>query len=289
MDRRRFIAESTYGLAAALALTPAAANQSGRPVVIDAHAHFGYLGIYGQREVSIEEALAAADAAGIDKLCVSSIESIDFDMRGGNAAVYQLMKRYPDRIIGFATVSSSHFGKKGLEEIQRAVEVYGMKGVGELETGPHDPIDTPDWIAILEKAADLKVPVLAHAAPIPCVSAARRVPEATILMAHLGSGLGIGMDDWIQGIELAKTSSNVYVETCTSITSYGQIEMAVRELGPERVIFGTDIPLLDPGVQKAKVTGSDVSEEDKQLILGQNMARILGMSPMVNAASHRAR
>jgi predicted TIM-barrel fold metal-dependent hydrolase len=273
MNRRQFINDCAWGLAATSA---AASVVPRRAIVIDAHAHFGYLGM--GREASFEEALEAADEAGIDKLCVSSLEAIAIDMEAGNKALYQLMKRYPDRVIGFAALPSSRFGEKGLDEIQRAIEVYGMKGVGELVTYTYNPLDTPDWILVLEKAASLRVPVLAHATPAACVEAARRVPEATVLMAHLGTGLGLTVDEWIQGIELAKTARNVYVETCTSITSYGQIEMAVKELGAERVVFGTDLPLLDPSVQKAKITGSDLSKGEKEMIFGRNMARILGIS-----------
>lgn len=280
MNRREFVSACALGLAATVAPAAAADDPVRRPVVIDAHAHFGFLGF--EREVSFEESLAAADEAGIDKLCLSSLEAGAIDMERGNKALYELMKRYPDRVIGFATVPSSHFGKKGLDEIQRAIEVYGMKGVGELETCTYDPLDTPDWIAILEKAATLKVPVLAHATPLACVRAAQKVPEATILMAHLGTGLGLASDEWIQGIELAKTAKNVYLETCTSITCYGQIEFAVKTVGPERVVFGTDLNLLDPGVQKAKITGSDISAKEKELVLGRNMARILGISPFTD-------
>src|SRR5258707_7159549 len=123
MNRRQFISKGVGQLGAAFVSTAAAEYaQSTRPIVIDAHAHSGYLGVYGQREVKFEEALQAADEAGIDKLCVSSIEALTFEMREGNAAVYQLMKRYPGRVVGFASLPSPHFGKKGLGEIQRAVE-----------------------------------------------------------------------------------------------------------------------------------------------------------------------
>jgi uncharacterized protein len=275
MYRRQFISGVAGVSVGVSSLT--AGLQRYRPVVIDAHAHFGYLGLFGQRDVAFEEALEAADEAGIDKLCVSSIESTELDMEGGNRALYQLMKRYPERVIGFATLTSPHFGTKGLDEIRHSVESYGMRGIGELITHTYDPLDIPAWIAVLELAAALKIPVLAHAPPVPCVSAARRVPEATILLAHIGTGLGLSVDEWLQAIGLAKTSPNVYVETCTSITSYGQIELAVKELGPERVVFGTDLPLLDPSVQKAKVTGADIAASALPLILGQNMARILGI------------
>lgn len=287
MNRRKFLAGSVGSVATtaqmALGSSPpkghtASSDPSKRPIVIDAHAHFGYMGMFGQGDISFEDTLSAADEAGIDKLCVSSIEAIELDMEDGNKAIHQLMKQYPDRVIGFATIPSPYFGKRGLEEIQRAVEVYGMKGVGELETTASYPIDLPPWIAVLEKAADLKVPVLVHGSPASCARAAERVPEVTIVLAHLGTGWGVAVGEWMDAIEMAKTHLNVYLETCTSITSYGQIEVAVRELGPERIIFGTDSPLLDPSVMKAKIDGADIPPEARRDILGPNMARLLHIS-----------
>ena len=287
MNRRKFLAGSVGGVVATTQMALCSSDpkgntgsnkESGRPIVIDAHAHFGYMGTFGQRDISIEETLAAADEAGIDKICISSIEAIVLEVEKGNKAVYEVMKQYPDRIIGFATIPSPYFGKRGLEEIQRAVEVYGMKGIGEVETTRDYPIDIPQWIAVLEKSVDLKVPVLVHSSPGPCARAAERVPEATILLAHIGTGWGVTVAEWIDAIEMAKTHANVYLETCTSITACGTIEMAVEELGPERIVFGTDSPLLDPSVMKAKITGADISAEARLNVLGQNMARLLRIS-----------
>jgi len=290
MNRRKFLAGSAASLAATaqwpirssgLTRNTGGDDRPRHPIVIDAHAHFGYMGSDGQRDISFEDTLAAADEAGIDKLCVSSVEAIEFDMEKGNKQIYQLMKQYPNRVIGFAGVPTPYFGKKGVEEVQRAVEVYGMKGLGELVTTPGYPIDIPQWIAILEKAATLKVPALVHASPGPCGRAAERVPEVTILLAHMGTGLGLEVGEWLDAIEMAKTHPNVYLETCTSITDYGQIEMAVNELGADRIVFGTDTPLLDPAVQKAKITGAEISAEARQLILGSTMARLLNISVVV--------
>jgi uncharacterized protein len=280
MKRRRFLTNCSGALAVALhtasAGEAAASEQTGQSIVVDAHAHCGYMGMFGQqRDVSVEEILAAADQAGIDKLCLSSIEALTFEMEGGNKEVHRLMKRYPDRIIGFATVPAPYFGQKGLDELQRAVEVFGMKGIGELETSAAYPIDIPPWIAVLKKAAALKVPVLVHSSPGACARAAELVPDVTILLAHLGTGLGLTLGEWIDTIEMAKSHPNVYLETCTSITSYGQVERAVQVLGSERIVFGTDSPLLDPAVMKAKITSADIPAQAKQNILGNNMARLL--------------
>lgn len=279
MNRRGFLTGCLGGLASGWVSRRIAAEPSSRPIVVDAHVHAGYMGMWGQREISFEETLTAADAAGIDKLCVSSTLSLTLDMKEGNHAVYELMQRYPDRVIGFAALPSPYFGQQGLDEIKRAVEYYGMKGIGELVTRPTYPADLPGWTALLETAADLHVPVLLHPVAGPCARVAEAVPEATILLAHMGAGNGIAPNEWSDAIEMAKLHPNVYLETAQSDTSYGQMELAVQELGPERIVFGTDSPLLDPAVQKAKITGSDINSKAKDLILGPNLARILDISP----------
>ena len=57
----------------------------------------------------------------------------------------------------------------------------------------------------------------------------------------------------------------------------GMIEYAVDHLGPEKILFGTDMPALDPWVQRAKVEGAEITEEAKRLIMGGNVERLLGL------------
>ena len=57
--------------------------------------------------------------------------------------------------------------------------------------------------------------------------------------------------------------------------------MAVRELGPRRIIYGSDVPGRSFASQLAKVMGADVSDEDRRLILGENLRRLL--TPILDA------
>jgi uncharacterized protein len=56
----------------------------------------------------------------------------------------------------------------------------------------------------------------------------------------------------------------------------GITEMAVRELGAERVLYGTDAPGRSFGSQLAKVHGANIPEEAKRLIFAGNLKRLLG-------------
>jgi len=51
--------------------------------------------------------------------------------------------------------------------------------------------------------------------------------------------------------------------------------LTVRELGAHRVVFGSDAPGREFAPQLAKVYGADISEEERKLILGENMLKIL--------------
>lgn len=243
--------------------------------IIDAHSHVGALSPMGVPDVSFDRFLAAADECGISKMCISSIGSTMFDADEGNRLTHSLALKYPDRLIPFASIPYAQLGQKGLDALERAVESWGFRGVGEIMTDHSDPLDHPYWIAVLKKAAQYKIPVLAHADPGPCARAAQEVPEATILLAHMGTGLGQFQAEWIDAILMAKSHPNVYLEICTSILADGMIEDAVREIGAERVIFGTDSPLLDPAVQLAKITSAEISDSDKARILGANMRQLL--------------
>ena len=53
------------------------------------------------------------------------------------------------------------------------------------------------------------------------------------------------------------------------------VEMAVRELGAERIVYGSDVGGRSFASQLAKVLGADVSPRVKQMILGENLHRLL--------------
>jgi len=65
------------------------------------------------------------------------------------------------------------------------------------------------------------------------------------------------------------------VETSGFDPTAGFIEMAVRELGAERIIFGSHLPSRSLGTELCKVTAANISEADKRLILGTNFRQLL--------------
>ena len=249
-------------------------------MIIDSHVHVGRVPGFG---AEIDDLIAIADRAGIDRIFCTHLTATHYDMFEGNRLLAADMRRYPNRVLGYASITSARYGGAVVDEIVRCVEVYGMRGLKMLHRtgglGSATLITTiaePAMYPIVAKAAELRLPILAHASPNECEALSREIPEAVIVMAHSG-GHPTAHGDWHRAIEAAGNYPNLYLDTASSMLDMGYIEAAVTAVGAEQVIFGTDTPLLDPFAGLAKVTTSDLTDEDKELILGGNMARLLGL------------
>jgi len=138
-------------------------------------------------------------------------------------------------------------------------------------------LNEPAMLPILAKAAELGMLVLAHSTPEECAGLLDKVPDAKIIMAHTG-GCPTALGDWFRAIEIARHYPNLYLDTASSQIDSGYIEAAVAGVGADHVVFGTDMPLLDPFFGLAKITGANLLDEEKELILGKNILNLLGMN-----------
>ena len=230
-----------------------------------------------------DKIIDAADKLGIDKLCcsipITSGMPSHEEAQACNDDVLEAMNRYPDRILGYCFVNPVH-QKESLEEIERCILEHGMMGIKLYNQFKcSDPIVYP----VVGKAIELSVPILEHAGYVtdpeqaakqPNLSNARdfaalaaEYPEAILIEAHLGGG-----GDWEWTIKALRHSPSVYLDTSGSVIDEGMIEMAVRELGAERLLFGTDMT-MEGGV--GKILSADITEEQREMIFWKNMTGIL--------------
>ncbi len=244
-------------------------------MIIDAHVHIGKSARL-QISVDGEFLVRVADELGIDKICCTDLTALFYDMHEGNRLLYEEMQRYPDRIIGYATLHSTRFGSEALENLTRCHEVYGMRGL-KIYSTPEASIAEPWTIPILEKCVEFDMPVLAHTTPAECEYLMTRVPECKFMMAHSG-GQPFASGDWNRAIMMAQRFENLYLETASSTLDAGFVEKAVAVLGPGRIIFGTDTPLLDPYAQRTKIAETRISREARDLITGGNIQRLMGIA-----------
>lgn len=226
-----------------------------------------------------EDIIKTIDANGIDMAAISQLTK---DYRDDVRQVATAVRDYPNRIIGFAHIDPhSH---DACAEIDKAVEDLGMKGI-KLHPGLdgfaiHDEIVYP----VMERAQDLKVPVLTHAGwsgigggciyaqPLDVLYLAELYPKVCVIMAHLGQPDNY----WPSAIKAAKKADNIILDVSTFCIPH-VIEKAVRDVGAERVIFGSDFPWTFQSLELQKIRLLKITENEKAMILGQNALRILRM------------
>lgn len=244
-------------------------------MIVDAHVHIGKS---ARLQINADGAMLVriANALNIDKICCTDLTALFYDMHEGNRLLYDEMRRFPDRIIGYASLHSTRFGKEALEEIDRCYKEYGMKGL-KIYSTPEMSIAEPAMIPIMEKCVEHGMPILSHTTPAECEYLMVAVPECKLMMAHAG-GQPYAKGDWNRAIMAAQRFPNLYLETASSTIDAPFLEAAVAALGPEKIIFGTDTPLLDPHVQKAKIASSGLSSEALALIMGGNILRLMGLA-----------
>lgn len=244
-------------------------------MIVDAHVHIGKS---ARLQISVDAGMLVeiADEMGFDKICCTDLTALFYDMHEGNRLLHEEMRRYPDRIIGYASLHSTRFGDEALEEIDRCRQEYGMSGL-KIYSTPEMSIAEPAMIPILEKCVDYGMPILSHTTPAECEYLMAAVPECKLMMAHAG-GQPYAKGDWNRAIMAARKFPNLYLETASSTIDTGFLEAAVAALGPEKIIFGTDTPLLDPYTQLAKIAESKISDEARALIMGGNILRLMGLA-----------
>ncbi len=247
-------------------------------LIIDAHAHINHddakgVGFMHQPNSDAAGMHERARLIGIRKICISSWLGIWSDYEEGNKIVAEAMKRYPGFYHGYATLQPQYITdwEKELEQVYR---VMGMEGIKPYHPRTDIPYNDKLWAPWFRYGDRMHAYALMHPSPdfTPEINdLAPRYPNISFIIAHTGGSFATAR----QGIEAARKFPNVYLEiTLTSVT-YRVIEYMVREIGADRVLFGTDQPMRDPLPQFGWVAYAHCSYEDKKKILGENMMKII--------------
>jgi len=241
--------------------------------IIDCHAHFGR---FAQARVGCPDAestLRAMDAAGVEKLCISSFLGIGPDCKLGNDMVAKAVEVYPDRFVGYATVNPNRPDE--IEpELDRCFEKLGMKAIKLHPAFHRYPIEGSSYRTALEYAAKRRIPILSHdwgrAEFLEKLST--EFPGVKFIIAHTGFWDGRTQ---ITYAGVLQRRPNVFMDLVYSNIFYDALERMVTEVGAEKILWGSDFPLHDLPFQLGRVLFAKVDDECKRKILGGNMLQIL--------------
>ena len=176
------------------------------------------------------------------------------------------MAKYPGKFIGFAKHDPVSEAGKIKSLLTREVRELGLRGL-KLHKLPTREV--------LDAVAEWDIPVLFHPAKVADFHMiASAYPQVRFIMAHLGSFASASYAEHLAAIDVARRYPNVYLET-SCVILWKCLEMAARELPPEKLIFGSDGPDADSRIGLYKIRLLKLPEDHEAKVLSGNLLRLL--------------
>ncbi|MBM4259694.1 MAG: amidohydrolase [Deltaproteobacteria bacterium] len=239
--------------------------------------------------VPIEAYLEKMDRAGIQRSLLIAVRAGDLRVRHSFEIPYErvadVCQQYPDRFSGLAGVDPTR-GMQGLRELTNAVREYGFVGA---HLYPHWFEMAPDharYYPLYAKCCELEIPIMMQVGhclryhkdrvlpsvgrPITLDRVAIDFPELTLIGIHVGY-------PWTEEmISVAWKHPNVYIGTDAYAPRHWQSPLVhfINTWGQDKVLFGTDWPVIDPERAMKDVHELDLRSASKQKLLRENALRI---------------
>jgi uncharacterized protein len=252
----------------------------------DAHCHLSTPGRTVDERMS--RLMEVADRLGIDRVVLSMglppliTNPTPDQLRQKNDETMAALLHWHHRAFGLCYVSGEQV-EASLQEIDRCVAKGSLVGI-KLWVAKR--CNSPEVETLVKRVHELRGLIVQHAwhktggnppgesTPEDMAELAARVPEIPLVCYHTGG-------NWEAGIRALRPYKNVYAEIAGSNPTAGFVEMAVRELGAERIVYGSDAAGRSFASQIGKVLGAQIPEAAKELIASGNLRRLL--TPILKA------
>ncbi len=240
----------------------------------------------GERTASMESLLTSMDEHGVDRaVCFSWPFADAATCAEANDYVAAAVRRHPDRLTGFGVVQPGDPGAAA--EVTRCARL-GLVGIGEMNA------DAQGWdlldgtlAPVVRASVDAGMPWTLHCSepvgrrypgkgtstPDRVVDFAARHAELTLICAHLGGGLPL----FAHIPEIRRACERLYFDTAAQPFVYEPsiYRALVDGIGAERILLGSDHPLLDVPRYLTALATSGIDEAAQTLISSANAARLL--------------
>lgn len=265
------------------------AIREGRPLtdefIFDAHGHIAHEGAMGTASLQLpyndaDGLVGTMDRLGIRTCIVSTWSGITDGDPWSNDIALEAVARYPGRLLAYGTVNP-RYPEEAWAEMQRVFRTGRVVGYKPYPPRHQVPLTDARHRPMLEWADAKAAPVLCHGGLSPGSAVtpdqldrlAPMYPRAQFLLAHAGSSWALAE----ALVPVARRRPNIHAEITYTSILYGLVEYLVREIGRERVLFGSDCVMRDAAPQLGWAAWARLPLEDKRLVLGGNIARLLGV------------
>lgn len=239
--------------------------------VIDIHAHIGNSGLIPV--IPITAQIQEMTRIGIKSAIVSHMDGISGDIHNGNISVYESAKRFQGKLYCYCHVSAN-YPENLEEELENCFKHKLFVGIKVYQTGIN--FNDPDYEPVWQFAKKNSIPILAHTWGGNLTGfdkVAKKFRSVPFIAGHAGS-----VFTYKEYVKVAEEIKNLYLDLTYSREYTNMIEYFVKEIGAERIVWGSDTPVFSMSHQLGKVLFARISDNDKFKILYTNAASLFGIS-----------
>jgi len=266
---------------------------------IDAHGHYG---TYPQSDElvnrfmtgSAEEVVERALACGVDTTIVSPLSGLmprgHADAVAGNDEAFRVVPKTPG-LLQYVIVNPLQ--PKTYDQAREMLQAPWCVGI-KVHPEEHRYLIADRGEELFSFFESVNAPVMSHTGcpnslPEAFVPFADRHPGAQVLLAHLGNGAGDKNKAHLQvrAVQAAK-HRNLWVDSSSARSILpGLIEWAVKEIGAERILFGSDTPLYHVALQRARIEVAGLTPQQERLILRENARTFFRLDETLRAKAKK--
>ena len=235
--------------------------------IIDSHTHWGPSLTMGT-EVTTEEILQQADQSGVQKIVIFPFPSTAIADERINGKLLEEAKR-TGRFIPY------YYIPEELRPIPPGNGFYGgkwhwMRGVQDCSSN-YRVLDDPKLGEYIEESEKVGLPIVFEEELAFTEAFVRRTKDLKVIIPHFGLLGGNPMDF----LKAFKGRENLYFDT--ALASPETMMKFIEKVGPERVLFGSDIPFGTMKRELEKVLSLPIRDDCRERILSKNIKRLTGL------------
>lgn len=262
-------------------------------MIIDAHCHVypdkiaekaagatgNFYSISMQYDGKVSTLLDVGTKAGVDKFIIQSVATTPKQVRSINEFVSGTVKMYSDRMYGLGTLHPDSTDMQG--DVEHLVEL-GLKGVKLHPDIQGFKLDDYRCLKIYELCEKFNLPVLLHTGdsrydnsnPNRLIPILEIYDKLSVIGAHFG-----GYSVWEDAAEQLHGRKNFYVDCSSSFFALDDetVMKLIEMYGVDNIVFGTDYPMWNPGVEVERLNSLPLSDEDREKIFWKNAVRIYNL------------
>lgn len=244
---------------------------------LDFHCHLGNSRFgWGQ---NLDRLLQALERHQIEHALLCPVKPVDYHYGPENQRVAKAVQEFPERLSGLLRVDPRH--PHALRDLRLGMEELGLRGLFLHPWEDLCPVNLPEVCALMEALAEYDRPVMIAGGhvrvsmPSQIADLARRYPQQKMVITS-GGQINISGIMLNEATQLLREHSNLFLET-SGIYREDFIEDLVPIIGSERMLFGSNAPEYELGLEVLRPRLAHLDDEHKANLCWNTGAKLLGL------------